>query len=177
VVSSVHRTIRDEVIASIRFVPKDPETGCATRTTAFDAPPAHPRLDRPIDVSGAVSVTACHYVAGWLETTAVSMPPVKLRALVRAIDAAPHVTSARAPVDQGCAGLDRGPAQWGDDGPVVLRFTFADGTTGVVVARVVWCTRWQSYVYAGNAERRLTGAVLAALPPRVLMQFPGIDTM
>ena len=175
-VSSMHRTIRDEVIASIRFVPKDPATGCVTRTTAYDAPPRHPQLERHIDVSGAVGVTTCHYVAGWLETTAVSMPPAKLAALVRAIDQAPHVTSARAPVDAGCEGLNRGPPEWSDDGPVVMRFSFAGGRTAIVVARVVQCTRWQSYLYAGNVERRMTGALLAALPP-VLVQFPGIDTM
>src|SRR5205823_5566740 len=121
--------------------------------------------DRPIDVSGAVAVSACHYVAGWLETTSLSMPPAKLRALVRLIGAAPHVTPARAPVDAGCESVDRGPPEWSDDGPVVLRFSFADGSTGIVVARIVWCTRWQSYLYAGDAERRLTGALLAALPP------------
>ena len=176
VVSSMHRTIRDSVVASIRFARRDAITGCLVRTSAYDAPPRHPHLDGRIDVSGAVSVSACHYVAGWLETTAASMPAAKLAALMRAIDAAPHVTSARAPVDRGCEGLAPGPPEWSDDGPVVLRFSFADGTSRIVVARVVECTRWQSYVFSGSVERRMTGALLAALPP-VLVQFPGIDTM
>jgi hypothetical protein len=176
-VTSRSRAIRDAVVASIRVVPTDPATRCATRTASYDAPPRHPRLDRPIDVSGAVDATACHYVAGWLETTAASMPPATLRALVLAIDRAPHVTTARAPVDRGCEGLDCGPPEWSDDGPVVLRFQLRDGTTKVVVIRVVWCTRWQSYLYSGDLERRLTGAVLVDLPRGVLDEFPGPDTM
>jgi hypothetical protein len=175
-VASVHSTIRDAVIASIRFVPNDPATGCAVRTTAYDAPPQHPRLDRRIDVAGAVGVVACHYVAGWLEKTVPSMPAAGLRALVRAIDAAPHVTSALAPVDAGCQGLDRGPPEYDDDGPVVLRFSFPGGRSRVVVGRVTYCTRWQSYLYSGDVERRMTGAVLRALP-RILDDFPGPDTM
>ena len=175
-VTSRNRSTRDSIVSSIRFAPKDPATRCATRTTAYDAAPRHPRLDRAIDVSGAVAVVACHYVAGWLESTATSMSAAKLRTLVHAIRAAPHVTSARAPEDTGCAGLDPGPPAYSDDGPVVLRFAFADGHSAVVVVRVVNCTRWQSYLYAGNVERRLTGAVLLALPP-VLVQFPGPDSM
>ena len=175
-VTSTHRALRDAVVASIRVVSTDPATGCATRTTAYDAPPPRPRLEQPIDVSGAVSVVACHYVSGWLSATASSMPPAALRTLVRSIGAAPHVTSARAPADTGCEGVDPGPPEYSDDGPVVLRFTFADGHSTVVVARTVYCTRWQSYLYAGDLERRLTGAVLEALP-RVLDQFPDPDSM
>lgn len=173
---SMHRTVRDAVVASIRIASTDPATGCATRTTAYDAPPPHPRLDRAIDVSGATAVVTCHYVAGWLESTAAAMPPAGLRALVRAIDTAPHVTSARAPVDAGCEGLQPGPPQYSDDGPVVLRFSFSGGRSVTVVARVVMCTRWQSYVYSGSLERRMTGALLLALP-RVLLEFPGPGTM
>lgn len=176
VVMSAHRSTRDAVVASIHVVKNDPATGCAVRSSAYDAPPRHPVLDRPIDVSGAVSVVACHYLSGWLEAMAASMPPAALRRLARAIDAAPHVTSARSPIDAGCEGLDPGPPEYSDDGPVVLRFTYADGRTAVVVARVVNCTRWQSYLYAGNVERRMTGAFLLALP-RVLDQFPGPETM
>ncbi|MDQ1699470.1 MAG: hypothetical protein QOG34_1333 [Frankiaceae bacterium] len=175
-VSSVHRTIRDSVVASIRFVPKDPATGCATRSTAYDRPPRHPVFDRPIDVSGAVSVVGCHYIRGWLETTTGPMSGRKLRTLVAAIDAAPPLTTVRAPIDAGCAGLTPGPPEYNDDGPAVLRFIYADGRSTLVVVRVVWCTRWQSYLYAGDVERRLTGAVLLALPP-LLSQFPGPDTM
>jgi len=175
-VASVHRAVREAVIGSIRFVTNDSATGCSTRTTAYDGPPRHPRLDRHIDVSGAVGVVACHYVGGWLETTATSVPASQLKALVRAIDAAPHVTTALAPDDQGCQGLDRGPPQYDGDGPVVLRFSFAGGRTSVVVARVSFCTRWQSYLYAGDIERRMTGAVLLALPP-VLNDFPDPNSM
>ncbi len=175
-IASMRQSIRDAAVASIRVVGTDPSTGCPTRTTAYDEAPRHPRLDRPIDISGAVGVRACHYVAGWLVTTATSMPAAKLRALVRAIDAAPVVTSARAPDDAGCARVDRGPPEDSDDGPVVLRFSFAGNRSVVVVARVVMCTRWQSYLYAGDVERRLTGAVLRTLPP-VLDQFPDPDTM
>jgi hypothetical protein len=175
-VSSTHRSIRDSVVASIHVVDSDPATGCATRSSAYDAPPRHPMLDRPIDVAGAVSVVGCHYVAGWLETTAASMPAAKLRALVRAVNAAPHVTAARAPDDTGCERVDLGPPALNDDGPVVLRFSLRDGRTVVVVARVVYCTRWQSYLYAGNLERRLTGTVLLAMP-RLLDQFPDPDSM
>lgn len=175
-VTSRNRALREAIVASVRVVATDPSTGCATRTTSYDAPPLQPRLDRSIDVSGAVSVVACHYVSGWLSATAPSMPPGALRVLVRAIDAAPHVTTARAPDDAGCERLDPGPPEYSDDGPVVLRFGFADGRSKVVVVRVVNCTRWQSYLYAGNVERRLTGAVLLALP-RVLDQFPDPDSM
>jgi hypothetical protein len=176
-VSSAHRTIRDAVVASIHVVTTDPSTGCSVRSTAYDAPPRHPILDQAIDVSGAIGAVVCHYVDGWLERTAASMPPPKLRALVHAIGGAPHVTSARAPVDRGCESVRRGPPAYDDDGPVVIRLRWRDGTTKVVVARVVWCTRWQSYVYAGDVKRRVTGAVLLALPPGVLEQFPGPDTM
>jgi hypothetical protein len=177
VVSSRHQRIRDAAVASIRIVRNDPATGCATRTTGYDAPPRRPRFDRTIDVSNAVGLTACHYVTGWLETTAASMPPRSLRALVDAIDQAPHVTSARAPVDRGCESVDRGPPEYDSDGPVVLRFQLRDGTATVVVVRIVWCTRWQSYLYAGDVMRRLTGAVLLALPPGLLVSYPGPDTM
>jgi hypothetical protein len=176
-VSSVHQKIRADAVASIRVVTTDPATGCATRTSAYDRAPRHPILDRPIDVSAAVAAVACHYVAGWLETTAASISPVQRRALVRAVDRAPQVTTARAPIDRGCETVDRGPRQYSDDGPVVLRFRLRDGTTKVVVARVEWCTRWQSYLYAGNVVRRMTGAVLLALPAGVLDQFPGPTTM
>lgn len=176
VVMSKDRSIRAAAVASIRIVATDPLTGCATRTTAYDAPPRHPDLDRPIDVSGAVGVVACHYVASWLTATAASVPTAKLAALVRAIGAAPHVTSNRAPEDAGCERLDPGSPEYGDDGPVVLRFTFHGGRSRVVVARVVYCTRWQSYLRAGDVERRMTGALLLALP-RVLEQFPDPDTM
>lgn len=175
-VASAHRAVREAVIGSIRFVSKDPATGCAVRTTVYDTPPPHPRLDGQLDVSGAVGVVACHYVAGLLETTATSVPAAQLKALVHAIDSAPHITATLAPVDQGCQSVDRGPPQYSDDGPVVLRFSYADGHSKVVVARVSYCTRWQSYLYSGDVERRMTGALLHALP-RVLDQFPDPDTM
>ena len=83
--------------SSLRICPRAVENFTAEAEQWVDKIGLHP------------NVVACHYVAGWLETTAVSMPPGKLQALVRAIDAAPHVTAARAPVDNGCQNVDGGP--------------------------------------------------------------------
>jgi hypothetical protein len=175
-VSSTHPALIDGTVASIRSVTTDVESGCAVHTTAYDAPPAHPRLDQPLEMGVVTAVSGCHYLGGWLESTADSMPAAKLARLVHALEASPRMTKARAPIDSGCERLDPGPPSYSDDGPVVLRLRLADGSLRVVVVRIVMCTRWQSYVASGDIQRRVTGELLLSLPP-LLVQFPGPETM
>ena len=60
--------------------------------------------------------------------------------------------------------------------PMLLTFAYPDGSTRLVVARILWCTRWQSYVTTGSYTRRITPQILTALPP-VWMDYPDPDSM
>ena len=165
----------EQVLRSIQVTAVDPATHCRVHTNEYDDPRRLPVQPGDALVPGAPAmVTACGYVDDWLEQTA-TMRGDRLQRLLTALDAAPAPTEERSGDDwPGCVAVQRqspSPVE-----PMLLTFAYPDGSTRLVVARILWCTRWQSYVTTGSYTRRITPQILTALPP-VWMDYPDPDSM
>ena len=173
-ITSPDTSVVDAAYQSLQVVQSDPASGCVVHTNAYDD-------GRPPDQGGGqvllpgdpTSADACVYVDDWLESTA-HLTGDKLATLINAVRAAPPTTKEQAPDDAGCESV-AGMQEPSDNPPMLLRFDGPDGHW-MLVAKISWCTRWQSTISSGSATRRIDQQLLLALPP-VWMSYPDPDSM
>ena len=173
--TSPDESIIDAATQSLQTVDTDPDTGCVVHTDAYDDGKPAPQGDAHVLLPGhPTSAIGCVYVSGWLESNA-RVSGDKLTALVNAVRAAPALTDSQAPDDTNCESV-AGMQDPSDNPPMMLRFDYADSSTWTLVAKINWCTRWQSTISSGSVTRRITGALLLALP-QLWMGYPDPDSM
>ena len=174
-ISSPDQSVVDAAVRSVQVVDTDPETGCVVHTTAYDDGKPSPQGDSHYLLPGhPTSATGCVYVSGWLEGSA-RVTGDKLTTLVDAVQAAPETTDLRAPDDTNCESVAGMPDPSGD-APMVLHFDYADSSTWTLVAKISWCTRWQSAISSGDVTRRIDQRLLLALP-NLWTSYPSPDSM
>ena len=174
-ITSPDQSVIDAATRSLQTIDVDPDTGCVVHTNAYDDGKPAPQGDGRYVLPGhPTSATGCVYVSGWLEQSD-RVTGDKLTTLVNAIQAAPATTDERAPDDANCESVanmvtpDENP-------PMVLHFNYSDSSTWTVVAKISWCTRWQSSISSGDVTRRIDQALLLALPD-LWMMTPDPDSM
>lgn len=173
--TSPDQSVIDTATRSLQVTDTDPSTGCAVHTDAYDDGQPTPQGDHHNLLPGhPSSATGCVYVSGWLEQSAV-VTGNKLTSLVDAIKAAPETTDRRAPDDTNCESVaDSVTAD--QKAPMVLHFGYADTSTWTLVAKISWCTRWQSTISSGDVTRRIDRQLLLALP-QLWTSYPDPDSM
>lgn len=163
-ITSPDRAVVEAARQSLQVVDTDPTTGCAVHSTAYNngTPPAQGNPDELLP-GEPTSAAGCAYAGGWLDMNDV-VAGDDLDALVDAVRAAPETTEQRAPDDANCESVaDMQSPE--DNAPMVLHFDYADGSAWTLVAKINWCTRWQSTISSGDVTRRIDRRLLLALPP------------
>ncbi|MBV9293544.1 MAG: hypothetical protein JO222_13935 [Frankiales bacterium] len=156
-VSSPHPDAVAKLVDSLQAVDVDPDTGCRTFTRTYDDVASLPAGSSRTPVPGApTSTVACYYVDGWLEATG-ELSSAQTSKLVVAIDVAP-----RARISHSCDKVRQG--SYAAPGPMLLQFRYPSQAPVSAVARIFACHGWQSYVSNGRSTRRMTLAVLHAIP-------------
>lgn len=174
-ITSPDVSVVDDATNSLQVVDTDPATGCVVHTNAYDDGKPSPQGDSHYLLPGhPTSAIGCVYVSGWLETSA-RVTGDRLTALVDAVQAAPELTDSQAPDDTNCDSV-AGMQDPSDNPPMMLRFDYADSSTWTLVAKISWCTRWQSAISSGDVTRRIDQRLLLALPD-LWMSYPDPDSM
>jgi hypothetical protein len=155
--TSPDRHVVVDALDSMQPVAVDPDTGCVVYTRKYSDPAAlTPQSGSRLVPGRPTDGDACYYVDGWLESSATIGGP-RIRRLAAAIDRSPP-----APVSHSCAGVREGA--FTKPGPMALWFNYDNRAARVVVARIVNCGRWSSFVTNGTQTRRLNREILTEIP-------------